>query len=233
MSIAVVNQTILLVEDETSICAMIRNILYHHDFVVRCATDTTTAQVLIDRQLPDLMLLDWMLPGGGGLEFTRQLRQSQPTRNLPIIMLTAKGEEEDRLLGFDAGVDDYVVKPFSINELIARIRAVLKRSGGLQQWELVECEGLQLDPVSHRILINDQAVKTGPTEFKLLHFFMTHPERVFTREQLLVKIWSNLFVEPRTVDVHIRRLRKMLAPLGKASLLQTVHGIGYRFSEHS
>ena len=192
---------------------------------------TRTAR--FERSPPDLVLLDWMLPGIGGLEYARRLRRSEATRNIPLIMLTAKGEEGDKLSGFEAGADDYVVKPFSVKELVARICAVLKRTTRVGDDVPIEIDGLRLDPVSHRITCRDQPIRTGPTEFRMLHFFMSHPERVFTRSQLLDRVWGrDVYIEERTVDVHIRRLRKALAGHGFDRFVQTVHGTGYRFSRH-
>lgn len=222
---------ILIVEDETAIREMVAMSLRHDGFEVEEARDAATASVVIADNIPDLILLDWMLPGVSGVEFARRLRREDMTRDLPIIMLTAKGEESHKLSGFDAGADDYVPKPFSVKELIARIHAVLKRSRGFADNEILEIEELALDPVSHRVTISGDPVKFGPTEFRLLQFFLTHPERVYTRGQLLDRVWgSNVYVEERTVDVHIRRLRKLLEVSQYDKFVQTVHGTGYRFS---
>ena len=194
-------------------------------------SDATDADRVIQKLRPALILLDWMLPGISGLEFARRLRRNETTRNIPLIMLTAKGEESDRLVGFDAGADDYVVKPFSVKELVARIRAVLKRSEPMGDEHPIEVGGLRLDPVSHRVTGHGKTIRIGPTEFRMLDFFMRHPERVFTRNQLLDRVWGqSVYVEERTVDVHIRRLRKALAGHGFDRFVQTVHGTGYRFS---
>ena len=228
-----VGKRILLVEDEAAIREMVELALSRAGFEPHLVADTVQAERAIERERPDLVLLDWMLPGVSGLEFVRKLRRNESTRDIPVIMLTAKGEEGDRLSGFDAGADDYIVKPFSVKELTARIRAVLKRTTPAGADEPIEVGGLRLDPASHRITARGEAVRTGPTEFRMLHFFMSHPERVFTRGQLLDRIWgSNVYIEERTIDVHIRRLRKALAEHGCDRLVQTVHGTGYRFSRH-
>jgi len=196
------------------------------------AADAQAAQRAIAEQVPDLVLLDWMLPGTSGIELARRFRRDGLTREVPIIMLTARGEEDDRVLGLDAGVDDYVVKPFSARELLARIRAVLRRALAEDPEGLIEIGGLSLDAAAHRVAANGDSVALGPTEYRLLYFFMTHPERVYTRTQVLDHVWGGTAeVEERTVDVHIRRLRRALEPFGKESLVQTVRGAGYRFSE--
>ncbi len=224
--------TVLIVEDDLAIREMVVSCLSAADFTVHEAADAATAVILLGNRLPDLILVDWMLPGQSGVEFVRRLKRDSGTREIPLIMLTAKGEEQDKLRGFEAGVDDYVSKPFSTRELIARIRAVLRRvrvHGGEHPVKVGE---LQLDPAGHRVSVGIEPVKLGPTEFKLLNFFMTHPERVFDRAQLLDRVWGrNVYIEERTVDVHIRRLRKALAPHGYHACIQTVHGAGYRFSE--
>ena len=225
---------ILLVEDEAAIREMVELALSRAGFETRAVPDAAQAERAIEQERPDLILLDWMLPGVSGLDFARKLRRGESTRDIPVIMLTAKGEEGDRLSGFDAGADDYIVKPFSVKELTARIRAVLKRTTPAGDDDPIEIGGLRLDPVSHRITAWGEAVRTGPTEFRMLHFFMSHPERVFTRGQLLDRIWGrNVYIEERTIDVHIRRLRKALAEHGCDRLVQTVHGTGYRFSRHT
>ncbi|HET7775231.1 MAG TPA: phosphate regulon transcriptional regulator PhoB, partial [Azospira sp.] len=181
--------------------------------------------------LPDVVLLDWMLPGMSGVQFARKLRADERTKDVPIIMLTARGEEHDKITGLEAGADDYVTKPFSPRELQARIKAVLRRRAPQMTEDPVDVEGLRLDPVTHRVLGNGKPVDLGPTEFRLLHFFMTHSERVHSRTQLLDQVWGDhVFVEERTVDVHIRRLRSALEPTGHDWLIQTVRGSGYRFS---
>ena len=172
-----------------------------------------------------------MLPGLSGIDFAKQLKRDQFTRHIPIVMLTAKGEEEDMVRGLNSGADDYITKPFSPRELIARLRAVLRRLTPHASDEAVEVDGLRLDPASHRVLIDDQPLVIGPTEFKLLHFLMTHPMRVYSRSQLLDWVWGpTAFVEERTVDVYVRRLRALLTPTGHDKLLHTVRGVGYRFS---
>ena len=200
----------------------------HH--VVRAA-DAETAQRIVRDALPDLILLDWMLPGMSGVEFARRLRSEERTRGIPLIMLTARGEEQDKVLGLESGADDYITKPFSPRELVARIKAVLRRRAPETTEDPVELGGLRLDPATHRLAAAGSPVTLGPTEFRLLHFLMTHPERVHSRAQLLDQVWGDhVFVEERTVDVHIRRLRCALEPSGHDSLVQTVRGSGYRFS---
>lgn len=195
------------------------------------AADVRAAQTAIAERVPDLILLDWMLPGTSGIEFARRLRREELTRDTPVIMLTARGEEADRVNGLDAGVDDYVVKPFSARELIARIRAVLRRTHGEDSDGVIEVAGLRIDSAAHRVHAADQIIPIGPTEYRLLHFFMTHPDRVYSRSQLLDHVWGGgVYVEERTVDVHIRRLRVILAPHGLDGYVQTVRGAGYRFS---
>lgn len=224
-------QRVLVVEDETAIRDMIAFALKRASLVPMLAEDARVAQHLIAERLPDLILLDWMLPGTSGLELARRLRREDLTREIPIIMLTARGEEDDRVIGLDAGVDDYIVKPFSTRELIARIRAVLRRTQPHGEGQTVSLGGLTLDTLSHRVFAQDRPVQLGPTEYRLLSFFMTHPERVYTRGQLLDNVWgSGVYVEERTVDVHIRRLRKSLEPFALDDYIQTVRGAGYRFS---
>jgi len=228
---SLVEQRVLVVEDETAIRDMIAFALKRAALLPMLAEDARTAQHLIAERLPDLILLDWMLPGASGLEFARRLRREELTREIPIIMLTARGEEDDRVLGLDAGVDDYIVKPFSTRELIARIRAVLRRTQPHGDGQTISLGGLTLDTLSHRVFAQDKPVPLGPTEYRLLAFFMTHPERVYTRGQLLDNVWgSGVYVEERTVDVHIRRLRKSLEPCALEDYIQTVRGAGYRFS---
>ena len=230
---ATVGRRILLVEDEAAIREMVEHALSRAGFETRTVADAARADREIERSPPDLLLLDWMLPGVSGLELARRLRRNDATRNIPIIMLTAKGEERDRLSGFEAGADDFVVKPFSVKELVARICAVLKRTTPAGDDHPIEVDGLRLDPVSHRITGHGETIRAGPTEFRMLHFFMGNPDRVFTRSQLLDRVWGrDVYIEERTVDVHIRRLRKALAGHGFDRLVQTVHGTGYRFSRH-
>jgi two-component system phosphate regulon response regulator PhoB len=223
--------TILIVDDEAAIREMVGFALERAGFRWLEAEDAATAQVQIADQRPDLVLLDWMLPDLSGIHLARRLKRDELTANLPIIMLTARGEEEDRVSGLEVGADDYVTKPFSPRELIARIKAVLRRSAPAEADVSLECEGLSLDATGHRVTAAGKPVELGPTEFRLLHFFMTHADRVYSRAQLLDSVWGrNVYVEERTVDVHIRRLRKALEPQGHDRLVQTVRGAGYRFS---
>jgi two-component system, OmpR family, phosphate regulon response regulator PhoB len=222
---------ILLVEDDAAVREVLSLPLQKAGFNVIEATDVRQARQALLEHAPDLVLLDWMLPDISGVEWARDLKTAQHTRDLPIIMLTARGEEEDRVKGLEVGADDYVTKPFSPRELIARIRAVLRRTAPTTSDEPVEVDGLRLDPVSHRVTADGKTLEMGPTEYRLLHFFMTHQDRVFTRGQLLDNVWgTNVYVEERTVDVHIRRLRMALAGFGHDSLVQTIRGAGYRFS---
>jgi two-component system phosphate regulon response regulator PhoB len=229
---------ILIVEDEPAIQTLIAANLKRAGHTVQQATDAEAAQRLIRAALPDLILLDWMLPGQSGIDLARRLRADERTRDLPLILLTARGEEHDKVQGLEAGADDYITKPFSPRELLARIQAVLRRRAPQVTADLVETIGggqlsgsLQLDPVSHRVMAAGQPVELGPTEFRLLHFFMTHADRVYGRSQLLDQVWGDhVYVEERTVDVHIRRLRAALEATGYDSLIQTVRGSGYRFS---
>lgn len=222
---------ILAVDDEPAVGEMLRFILEQEGFQADFAEDATQALNLIRKGRPDLILLDWMLPGMSGIELAGRLKGDSETESIPIIMLTAKGEENDKVRGFDIGAEDYVTKPFSARELLARIRSILRRVSPLLADTALECNGLVLDPASHRVTADSQTVDLGPTEFRLLHFFMTHRERVFSRGQLLDRVWgTNVYIEERTVDVHIRRLRKALEPSGKQRVLQTVRGAGYRFS---
>ena len=219
-------------EDEPAIREMIDSALLLAGFRTALAGDASEAEAEIRGAPPHLILLDWMLPGVSGVEFARRLRRREATRKTPIIMLTARCEEQERLQAFEAGIDDYVAKPFSLRELLARIKAVLRRSAVSDEEAPIEAGGLRLDPVSHRVSSRGRPVKVGPTEFRMLHFFMGHQERVFTRSQLLDRVWGpHVYVEERTVDVHIRRLRKALTPHGHEHFVQTVHGTGYRFSQ--
>ena len=225
------NRQILVVEDEAPIREMIAFVVEQNGFNAIEAQDIDQAIAKIVEPYPDLILLDWMLPGGTGVKLAKKLKQSEYTRNIPIIMLTARADEEDKVKGFDAGVDDYVTKPFSPKELIARIKAVIRRVSPTALEEAIEFHDLKLDPIAHRVSINNDHLELGPTEFKLLHFFMTHTERVYSREQLLDNVWgTNVYVEDRTVDVHIRRLRKAISGSGHEDFVQTVRGAGYRFS---
>ena len=222
---------ILIVEDEPAIRDMLAYALRKGDYAPLLAGDAREAQERIAERVPDLILLDWMLPGTSGLELARRWRREALTRDIPIIMLTARGEENDRVGGLEAGVDDYVVKPFSARELLARIRAVMRRSRDDDEDGSVSVGGLRIDGAAHRVFANDAPVAIGPTEYRLLHFFMTHPERVYSRAQLLDHVWGgSVYVEERTVDVHIRRLRKTLEPSQLQDMVQTVRGAGYRFS---
>ncbi|MGD8568937.1 MAG: phosphate regulon transcriptional regulator PhoB [Gammaproteobacteria bacterium] len=222
---------LLVVEDEVAIRDMVGFTLDRAGFEWGGASDVAEADAQIEARLPDLIILDWMLPGISGVDFARRIRRNALTKDLPIIMLTARSEEDDRIKGLDAGVDDYICKPFSPRELVARVKAVLRRSQSSTQEKILQVNGLRLDAGSHRVLVENQAVDMGPTEFRLLHFFMTHPERVYSRGQLLDNVWgNNVYIEDRTVDVHIRRLRKVLAGYGYDTFIQTVRGAGYRFS---
>jgi len=222
---------ILVVEDEPAIQELLALNVTQCGFRPIQALDANAAMAHINRALPDMILLDWMLPGTSGIELARRLRADQRTRNIPIIMLTARGDERDKVLGLEAGADDYITKPFSPRELMARIRAVLRRRMPQMSEETVKVGGLELSPATHRISANGAPLELGPTEFRLLHFFMTHTERVYSRAQLLDQVWGDhVFVEERTVDVHIRRLRQALEPSGTDRLVQTVRGSGYRFS---
>ena len=223
--------SILVVEDETAIQELIALNLSQagHDAVL--AGDAHEALERVRDSLPDLMLVDWMLPGISGVDLVRRLRAHERTRNVPIIMLTARADEADKLLGLESGADDYITKPFSIRELNARIKAVLRRRAPQMTEDQAQFKGLALDPARHRVSAEGTEIDLGPTEFKLLHFFMTHPERVYSRTQILDQVWGDhVFIEERTVDVHIRRLRAALEPSGADRLLQTVRGSGYRLT---
>ncbi|MDU0354254.1 phosphate regulon transcriptional regulator PhoB [Paraglaciecola aquimarina] len=222
---------ILLVEDEAPIRDMLKFVLEQSGYETIEAEDYQVALDRIVEPYPDLILLDWMLPGGTGIQLAKKLKQHEYARDIPIIMLTAKGEEEDKIRGLESGADDYVTKPFSPKELVARVKAVIRRVTPTSSEDAIEFKGLRLDPVSHRVTSNDSPIEMGPTEFKLLHFFMTHAERVYSREQLLDNVWgTNVYVEDRTVDVHIRRLRKALSVFSHENMIQTVRGAGYRYS---
>ena len=225
------SRRILVVEDEAPIREMLCFVLEQKGYQAVEAEDYDTAVAKLVEPFPDLVLLDWMLPGGSGINFIKHMKREELTRNIPVVMLTARGEEEDKVRGLEVGADDYITKPFSPKELVARLKAVIRRVTPTALEDIIDVQGLKLDPVSHRVTTNDQAVDMGPTEFKMLHFFMTHQERVYSREQLLNNIWgTNVYVEDRTVDVHIRRLRKALEAEGHDKLIQTVRGAGYRFS---
>lgn len=228
---------LLVVEDEPAIQELIAMNLKQAGYSVLCANDVSTAIKLSNEVLPDLILLDWMLPDMSGVDFAKKLRREARTKDIPIIMLTARIQESDKITGLDAGADDYITKPFSPRELIARIKAVMRRRLPEMSDEIIEIGGLKLDPVMHRVhaQIGSDAqpieLFLGPTEFRLLHFLMTYKERVHTRAHLLDRVWGDhVFIEDRTVDVHIRRIRKILEAAGKENLVQTVRGAGYRFS---
>ncbi|MES9962333.1 MAG: phosphate regulon transcriptional regulator PhoB [Candidatus Sedimenticola sp. 20ELBAFRAG] len=223
---------ILVVEDEPAVREMISFVLKQSDYDTLEAEDAEEARALLADKTPDLVLMDWMLPGMSGVEFTRELKQDAVTRDIPVIMLTARGEEDDKVRGLECGAEDYITKPFSPRELTARIKVILRRVAPHATEEVVDVGALQLDPTSYRVSVGKQEVELGPTEFRLLHFFMTHMDKVYSRSRLLDRVWgANVFIEERTVDVHIRRLRKALEPYGVDGLVQTVRGAGYRFSE--
>jgi two-component system phosphate regulon response regulator PhoB len=222
---------ILIVEDEPAIQELLAFNVMQAGFQALRAEDAESAWQQIRDSVPHLILLDWMLPGTSGVVLAKQLRADARTRDIPIIMLTARGEERDKILGLESGADDYITKPFSPRELMARIRAVLRRHVPQMPDETVTANGLELSPSTHRVSAKGSSIEVGPTEFRLLHFFMTHAERVHSRTQLLDQVWgTQVFVEERTVDVHIRRLRAALEPVGMDGLIQTVRGSGYRFS---
>jgi len=225
------SQTILIVDDEAPIRDMLRMALEMADYHCIEADNAQDAHSLIIDNKPALILLDWMLPGTSGIELARRLKRDELTCDIPIVMLTAKGEEDNKIQGLEVGSDDYITKPFSPRELVARLKAVLRRANPSSQLAPIQVEGLKLDPSSHRVTINDKALDMGPTEYRLLTFFMTHAERVYTRSQLLDHVWGgNVYVEERTVDVHIRRLRKAISLADHDRFIQTVRGTGYRFS---
>lgn len=221
---------VLIVEDEPAIAELIAVNLRHNGFAPVWAEDGASAQREMDAALPDVILLDWMLPGGAsGLNLARKWRSDARTKHVPILMLTARGDESDKIAGLDAGADDYITKPFSTQELLARIRAVLRRRLPEQVGEQVQVGALVLDGSTHRVSFGETALKLGPTEFKLLSHFMHHPERVHSRAQLLDKVWGDhVFIEERTVDVHVKRLREALGEAGK--MVETVRGAGYRLT---
>ena len=220
---------ILVVEDELAIAELVSINLRHAGHEVTLAASAEQAQAAVDAVLPDLVVLDWMLPGESGLSLARRWRADERTRGLPVIMLTARGSEVDKISGLDAGADDYLTKPFSTQELMARIRAVLRRKAPEALDEAVEIAGLRMDPATRRVLFAGKDIRLGATEFRLLHFLMTHPERVHSRRQLLDRVWGDhVFIEERTVDVHVKRLRDALAPAGCAWMIETVRGVGYR-----
>lgn len=222
---------ILIVEDEAAIRGMLTIVLEQAGFNPIATAEVESAQKILADSFPDLILLDWMLPGISGVEWARRLKKDPSYRDLPIILLTARGEEEDTVRGLEIGADDYMTKPFSPKELVARIRAVLRRSGKLQGATQIALGNLILDTEQHRLTIGEKQLEVSPTEFRLMQFFMTHPDKVFSRTQLLDQVWGrSVYIEERTVDVHIRRLRKILGDYGKEDLVQTVRGFGYRFS---
>ena len=220
--------SVLIVEDEPAILELIAVNLQHAGFETLRAKSAEEASRLLNDVLPDLVLLDWMLPGQSGLALARRLRGDARTKEMPMIFLTARADETDKLAGLESGADDYVTKPFSTKELVARIRAVLRRRKPQHGEEPVDVAGLMLDPAAHRVTGNGQPLALGPTEFRLLHYLLTHPNRVYSRAQLLDEVWGDhVFIEERTVDVHIRRLRQALAPSGHDALIETVRGSGY------
>ncbi|MCC4800429.1 phosphate regulon transcriptional regulator PhoB [Enterovibrio norvegicus] len=225
---------ILVVEDEAPIREMLCFVLEQKGYQAVEAEDYDSALEKICEPYPELILMDWMLPGGSGINLIKHLKRDELTRQIPVVMLTARGEEEDKVRGLEVGADDYITKPFSPKELMARLKAVMRRVSPTSLDDVIDVQGLKLDPVSHRVTANEKPLDMGPTEFKMLHFFMTHQERVYSREQLLNNVWgTNVYVEDRTVDVHIRRLRKALEEEGHDKLVQTVRGAGYRFSTRS
>lgn len=229
--LATTKDKILIVEDEGAIRDMLGYALMKAGFLCEEAADTQAARSTLKAGRPDLILLDWMLPGMSGIDYARRLKSAPETRDIPIIMLTAKGEEADKVRGLETGADDYITKPFSTRELVARVRAVLRRYVKAEAGALIEINGLRLDPETYRVTANGQDIEISPTEFKLLRFFIGHPERVYSRSRLLDQVWGeNVYVEERTVDVHIRRLRKTLEPFGFQRYIQTVRSVGYRFS---
>jgi len=220
---------VLVVEDEPAIAELIAVNLRHNGFRPTWAMDSVSAQREIDAAVPDLILLDWMLPGESGLSLAKRWRANERTKGVPLIMLTARGDEADRVAGLDAGADDYIAKPFSTKELLARVRAVLRRHSPEQSGEAIVIAGLSLDSATHRVSFADQPLKLGPTEFKLLHYLMGHAERVHSRGQLLDKVWGDhVYIEERTVDVHVKRLREALGAAGV--MVETVRGAGYRLT---
>ena len=225
---------ILVVEDEHAIREMVGFALKKAGFQFEEAVDAEQALLAIASNPPDLALLDWMLPGMSGVDLARRLRREEVTAKIPIILLTARVEENDRVHGLEVGADDYITKPFSPRELVARIKAVLRRSLAVSEEQAIQFDGLSLDPVGHRVKVDGASLNLAPTEFRLLHFFMSNPDRVYSREQLLDHVWGRgIFVEERTVDVHIRRLRKALTEQAYDRYIQTVRGAGYRFSSHA
>ena len=228
------SSTILVVEDEAAIRDMLSLALGQAGFTVLQAEDSLIAGEVMKQRRPDLILLDWMLPGVSGVDWARRLKRDQHYREIPIILVTARSEESNKIHGLDSGADDYVTKPFSPRELIARIHAVLRRSVPVSDREIIEQDGIVLDVAEHQLTIDQKRVELSPTEFRLLAFFLNHPNKVYNRSRLLDKVWGyDSYIEERTVDVHIRRLRKALAEHGRAQLIETVRGFGYRFSPSS
>lgn len=224
--------TLLLVEDDQAIREMLVHYLRSKQFELLEAEDVEQAQSILDKQNPDLLLVDWMLPDQSGLQLIRDLRDNPVQKEIPVIMLTARSEEVDMIKGLDVGADDYLTKPVSLEELHARIRALLRRSQGLNQETALSCGPITLDPVNHTVQVKNQSIKIGQTEFRLLHYLMRKPDRLHSRAQLLDQVWGQgVFIEERTVDVHILRLRKLLKPFGLDGMVRTVRGAGYRFSE--
>jgi two-component system phosphate regulon response regulator PhoB len=228
------NADVLIVEDEPSIAELLAINLRHAGLKVRLAADAAQARSAVSDRLPDLVLLDWMLPGESGLQLARHWRASERTRALPIIMLTARAQEDDRVAGLDAGADDYLVKPFSTKELLARVRAVLRRRAPDRTDDALTLGGIELQPNQRRVAAGAQAVELSPKEFRLLHFLMAHPDRVHSRSELLNRVWGDhVFIDDRTIDVHIKRLRQALRQVGADAPLETVRGMGYRFNSQT
>jgi two-component system phosphate regulon response regulator PhoB len=222
--------SVLVVEDEDAIRDMLVMVLEQAGFIAIGISDAEQANKSLSDHQPDLIVLDWMLPGMSGVEWARRLKKDQFCREIPIILLTARGEEEDKVRGLEIGADDYMTKPFSPKELVARIRAVLRRAGKIQDLAQITLGDIILDTEQHRLTLGDKQLEVSPTEFRLMQFFMTHPDKVYSRTQLLDQVWGrSVYIEERTVDVHIRRLRKILAEYGREDLVQTVRGFGYRF----
>ncbi len=225
------NIKILVVDDEAAIRDMLQLILEQAGFVIDLAADTKTAHRRLETHMPDLILLDWMLPGVSGIDWAQKIKREPEFSDIPILLLTARGEEEDKVTGLDSGADDYITKPFSPRELIARINAVLRRFGKGERPAIIEAGGIVLDPEKHLVQIDQHPLNLSPTEYRLLEFFLTHPDKVYNRSQLLDRVWGReTYIEERTVDVHIRRLRKILAEFNRDAMIQTVRGFGYRFA---
>lgn len=222
---------ILVVEDEAAIRDMLQLVLEQAGFEVRPVMNIQAALQEVEHHVPDLILLDWMLPGMSGVDWAKKLRRDAAFSDIPIILLTARGEEEDKVLGLDSGADDYITKPFSPRELIARINAVLRRFGKGEKLGLIKIGGILLSPEEHKVEIDGQPINLTPTEYRLLEFFLIHPDKVYSRGQLLDRVWGHdTYIEERTVDVHVRRLRKILAEYGRDTMIETVRGFGYRFT---